>query len=183
MTACDDIHGDTARPPPSLLLNGQGGPPTLPLFPLPLSISLLSLLILPFCLSAGRGDGDRDACRPAVPSPSPSPRQALVSLPPPPSGRRQAAPLPGIGGAWAAAQCPPPKNVWKLPLGRCQELCTDWHVGQGRCSCRQVLENSTRPMASRCWLSRAPPSQVLSPARPSGTPAALGEGSLAYGET
>lgn len=53
-------------------------------------------------------------------------------------------------GAWAASQCPPPKNVWKLPLGRCQELCTDWQVGQGRCSCRQVLENSSRPVASRC---------------------------------
>lgn len=55
ITECDDIHGDIARPPPSLLLNGQGGPHTLSLFPPPLSIPLgLASSCLSACLRMGR---------------------------------------------------------------------------------------------------------------------------------
>lgn len=53
--ACGDIHGDTARPPPSLLLNGQGSPRTPSLFPPPLCIPLcLASPCLSACPQRGR---------------------------------------------------------------------------------------------------------------------------------
>ena len=136
--ACGDIHGDTARPPPSLLLNGQGSPHTTCLSPPPPHPSV-SRLTLPFCLSP---EGEVGAEMPL--SRLHLLGEAGISLPP------------GNQGAWAASQHAPPRSVWKLPLGQSQELCTDWQVVQGRCSCRQSWKIPAVPWPQEAGCPEAP---------------------------
>lgn len=57
VVAYDAIHGDTARPPPSLILNGYSRiPPHLSLLPSFPSPSLRHSLLVLFCLPVGMGD-------------------------------------------------------------------------------------------------------------------------------
>ena len=173
VTACGDIHGDTARPPPSLLLNGQGSPHT-PCLSTPQHASLCVSPHPAFLLVPGGGGGSRDA------------PQSV-----PPSGRGRQLPTPWESGSLG---CLPARSA-----SECLEAAAGSEPGAphrlagcpGSPLLQTVLENSSRPMASRGWLSRgspphAPPrlarSPAPSPARPSGARAALGEGSLAYGE-
>ena len=127
-------------------------------------------------LWAGMGGGD-----PALPPSSPV-HSRPSQPPPPPSG---AAPSHWVPGSPRSLRCPaPPESVRRLPLGRGQEFRTDWQVGQGRCSCRQVLEFSN-PFHGLKMLavqsSPLPPSgplPMLSPAGPSRTPSSPGRRQL-----
>ena len=139
VTACGDIHGDTARPPPSLLLNGQGSPHT-PCLSTPQHASLCvsphpAFLLVP--------EGEVGAEMPLS-------RLHLL-------GEAGSSPPPGNQGAWAASQHALPRSVWKLPLGQSQELRTDWQVVQGRRSCRQSWKIPAVPWPQEAGCPEAPP--------------------------
>ena len=148
--------------------------------PIPcLSFPLLSpsLWVLPypaFLLVSGWGGGGRDA-----------PQSA------PPSGRGRQLPAPWVPGSLGCLPEPSTSGHLEAAAGSEPGAPHTLAACSGSLLLQAVLENSSRPVASRSWLSRgprphAPPhlacSLALSPARPLGTPAALEEGSLAYAE-
>lgn len=50
---------------------------------------------------------------------------------------------PGLRSPWLPGTLAPPENLRKLSLGDCQVFCVERWAGQGCCSCRQELENSS----------------------------------------
>lgn len=166
----------TSTGTPPRLVRNEGGPP--PPFPPPLSIPHLSSLSS-HPLFVGGGD-------PALPPSSPV-HSRPIQPPPPPLG---AAPSHWVPGSLRSLRCPaPPESVRRLPLGRGQEFRTDWQVGQGRCSCRQVLEFSNPFHGLKMLAVQSSPPRHLArspcchPQGPQEHPAALGEGSLAAADT
>ena len=73
---------------------------------------------------------------------------------------------PGCQGAWAASQSPPPRGIWKLPLGQSQELCTHWQAVQDPCSCRQSwkIPAVLWPQEAGCPEAPAPMLHLIWPA-------------------
>lgn len=157
------ITWGSARLPPSLMLNGQGRVS-------PLLSFLLSCLIAPL-LPMGTAAGDGGASLPSSALTVPPPSRTLLSLPPSPGGRR------GAPSCWHLLSAPLlPQTRNREPGLASQCLClrafgsclwvsarssrTGWQAGQGRSSCRQVLENSSLPVASGCWLPRGLPHPV-----------------------
>ena len=158
--------------PPSCLMAKVAPIPCLS-FPL-LSPSLWVSPHPAFLLVPGGGGGGRDA-----------PQSA------PPSGRGKQLPAPWMSGSLGCLPEPSTAGHLEAAAGSEPGALHTLAGCPGSLLLQAVLENSSCPVASRGWLSRgprphAPPhlacSPALSPARPSGTPAALGEGSLAYAE-
>lgn len=158
---------------PPCCLMAKAAPVSRLSFPLPSA----SLCVSPhpaFLLVPRGGGGGRDA-----------PQSA------PPSGRGKQLPTPWELGSLGCLPAPSASEHLEAAAGSEPGALHRLAGCPGSPLLQIVLENSSRPVASRGWLSRgshpqAPPrlarSPALSLARPSGTPAALGEGSLAYGE-
>lgn len=108
--------------------------------------------------------------QPALPSVH-HPGWALLGLPLPVAGSSQ---LPPNGHGPGAPRCLQTRSwgawvaSWSLHLrmfGNCLWLgarssCTDRQVSQGHCCRSELLENSSPPTASRCWLRRGVPAPL-----------------------
>lgn len=140
MTVCDDIHGDTAWPPPSLILRSQGGPQPHLSFPSRFPPCCFPSSSCPSACLGAWEVGTEMLSHPALPSWSPLQARPWSAFPLHLMGRGGQAPFHQLSGEPG----PPPGALRLRAVGGCLWVCARSSAQIGR------LARVTAP-AGRSW--------------------------------